>query len=1671
MRYLNSAVGMIVALAILTPTAALCASDLSIVGYDLVTETRVTRSQWYATYKAKLLNNGPAVTAVTASVTSPTPSVQISPGQGTVHFGAVGSNAQVTSNDTFTILVDRSFPFDLNTLNWSFVVPFANAGPNQTVSLNGTVLLNAGASINPTGAGTLTYHWSFVTRPPRSNAVLINPDSVVASFVVDVPGNYVLNLLVTNGVEHDTATVTVSTVNSPPVANAGPNLTTILGSTLILNGGGSSDVDGDTITYLWTLTSKPAGSTAFLGGYRSVSANLVADKAGAYVVQLVVNDGHADSAASTATITTVNTPPVANAGSPQVVGAGALVQLNGAASTDVDGDSLTYTWSLISAPAGSVAALSDSHLVNPTFTADLVGPYVAQLVVNDGNADGAPATVLITMLGVQAPAADAGPNQTVAHNAVVQLSGAGSDPQSLPLAPTWSLIARPAGSTAVLSSATILNPTFVADRPGVYVAQLIVNNGSLNSVPATMTVTTANTAPVANPGTNQTVSPGVTVTLDGTASSDADFDSLTYSWSFTNRPAGSTAVLSSANTALPSFVADLPGIYIAQLIVNDGFASSNPVTVTVTAVGAMQITVTPNPLNLVISQGTLSVLLSAVAGPGGVLVDLTGFNSNIISMPDNVLVPENTMGANVTVTPVGSGSTTVLASSSGYQSGVATVNVSTPTISVTLSAPGVGVTRTISGTVTLSAPAPAGPDTIVTLSGNGVSFDPQTVAVAPGATTGAFNMTGVTAGVPVITASSPGYASGTVTVFIINLGAISLASNVTVAPGQSAPINVILSSPAPAGGTTVTLSSGDPLTATVTPSVFIQQGFTAPLVQPQVTGVNVGTATISASSLGYTGASQSVQVTGALAIITASLPSGNTNTGYSQSLAAVGGTGTYTWSILTGVLPSGMSLNPASGLISGTPTVAVTNLALTFKVTDTSQPAQTATKLLALTINAPLVITTSLLQNGQIGAPYSQTLFATGGAGAHTWSLTSGTLPDGLTFNTATGQISGTPTATAASTPLTFQTTDSGTPPQSVSVNLTLTVTSSMVIVSAALPTGQVGVPYSYTLFVVGGTGTKNWSITAGSLPNGLTFGPANGQISGTPLAGVTNLSLTFQVTDSGSPQQTATATLTLTVAGPLAITTTSLADGQQSSPYSQTLAATGGIGTRTWALIGGSLPNNLSLNPTTGLISGTATVPVTALPLTFQVTDSGSPAQTASVTLTLTVAPVLTISTASLPNGQVGSPYSLTLGAAGGTGARTWALTGGVLPAGLTLTPATGLISGTPLVAANSTPLTLRVTDSGSPAQNATVTLPLMIIGPLVINTTSLPSGQINVFYSQTLTASGGTGAHTWLQTGGALPNGLTLNPATGLISGTPLAAVTNSSLTFQTTDSGSPAQTATVNLTLTIAGSLAITTSSLPNGQTGSFYSQTLNATGGTGPLTWALISGTLPTGISLNPTIGQISGTPTATATNAPLTFRVTDSGSPAQTKTVNLTLTVIAPLVITTTTLPGGQLGAFYSQTLAATGGTGSRTWLQTAGALPNGLTLNPATGQISGTPTVGVTNTPLTFQVLDSGSPAQVATVNLTLTIASAPLSITTTSLPTGHLNTAYNATLAATGGVGPYTWTLIGGRMANGLSLSPSGQITGTPIGTVTGSALTFRVTDSGSSPQSATVTLSLTIN
>ena len=646
---------------------------------------------------------------------------------------------------------------------------------------------------------------------------------------------------------------------------------------------------------------------------------------------------------------------------------------------------------------------------------------------------------------------------------------------------------------------------------------------------------------------------------------------------------------------------------------------------------------------------------------------------------------------------------------------------------------------------------------------------------------------------------------------------------------------------------------------------------------------------------------------GPLAIETSTLPSGSLRIFYDVTLSASGGAPPYSWSLSSGSLPNGLNLN-SSGRISGTP-ATIQTVSPTFRLRDSAVPtAATVTKQLPMSITAvpqPTIITPSPLPNGIVGLPYpSTTLTAVGGTPPYTWSeIVAPLLPAGLTFNAATATISGIPSATETNVTHTFSVTDSFSPtPQTVSKGLVLTVSAAplplAITTGSPLPSGTVTHGYGpVQLAATGGTPPLTWDLAPGSpaLPNGLQLS-AGGVLSGTPSTAV-NVSPVFRVRDAAtSPQQTATKQLAISIVlpGPPKIKTSSLPNGLFNQSYNQTLQVSGGIAPFTWGVISGGLPTGLTLNSSTGQISGTATATGT-FNFTVRVTDAIPQFDTQTLSIVITAPPAPSITApGSLPTGTVNAPYpATTLTATGGAPPLTFQPVG--LPFGLTFTAATATISGTPL-SSGKQDVTFTVNDFTLPFnQTGTRTYPLTVNAALTIDTTSLPSGCTHQSYSAPLSVSGGIPPYTWTTTTTpALPAGLTITPApspsnTATLAGTPTGADSQNH-TFTVKDSTTnPA--ATKSLLLTINDTLAVTTNSpLPSGQQNTAYTPvTLTACGGTPPYTWSTtVTPPLPDGLSID-TAGTISGTPTVSETDVSHTFSVQDSSAnPAATKALNLTI---------------------------------------------------------------------------------------------------------------------------------------------------------------------------------------
>ena len=554
----------------------------------------------------------------------------------------------------------------------------------------------------------------------------------------------------------------------------------------------------------------------------------------------------------------------------------------------------------------------------------------------------------------------------------------------------------------------------------------------------------------------------------------------------------------------------------------------------------------------------------------------------------------------------------------------------------------------------------------------------------------------------------------------------------------------------------------------------------------------------------------------------------------------------------------------------------------------------------------------------------------------------------------------------------------------------------------ADLPDGRVNVAYLANLSARRGNLPYSWSVVSGTLPPGIALVALTGTLAGLPTSSG-EFTFTIRVTDRNNEQDSRQ--FHLTIIGPPSIQTASLPNGTVGTAYSATLSATGGQTPYTWAISTGALPGGISLNASTGALTGT---PTTAgnFDFTVRVTEAGNQAVVRQLRITVDAVP-LTITTTALPTGTIGQAYNATLAATGGTPPYSWTVPGGGLPAGLSLSAA-GAITGSPTSAGNFD-FTVRVTAAGS----TPVTKPLRITVnavPLVISTNTLPSGTVGQPYSGgQLAATGGTSPYSWIVVTGQLPAGLSLSFA-GAITGTPSAAG-DFDFTARVTDTASQSVTKALRITINPT-QLSITTTALSAGTVGQAYSATVAATGGTSPYSWAVSSGALPAGLSLS-AAGAITGTPT-TAGDFDFTVRASDAGSQSATKALRITINP-AQLSVTTSALSPGTVGQAYNATLAATGGTTPYTWTVSSGALPAGLSLSGSA--ITGTPTTAG-DVDFTVQVTDSAN--RPATKALRITINPAVLSITTPSLSPGTVGQVYNGTTsAATGGTPPYSWTCV----------------------------------------------------
>ena len=1105
--------------------------------------------------------------------------------------------------------------------------------------------------------------------------------------------------------------------------------------------------------------------------------------------------------------------------------------------------------------------------------------------------------------------------------------------------------------------------------------------------------------------------------------------------------------------------------------------------------------VTANEGNAGTTNFTFTVSLSAPAGPGGVTFDIATANGTATAGVD--YVAQSLTGQTI---PAGSSTYTFTVQVNGDTLNEPTetffVNVTNVINAVVVDGQGVGTitnddplpslsindvtvvegnagTTNAVFTVTLSA-ASGQTVTVNYATADGTATQPADYTNTSGTLTFTPGQTTRTITVPVIGETVP-EANET---FFVNL---SGATNATISDNQG--VGTITNDDVPVTVSPGTVPNGTvaaPYSQTITASGgAAPYGFavTAGALPAGLTlssgGVLSGTptaggtfnftvtATDSSPFPGPFSGSQAYTLTVAPPTITlpaTTLAGGTLGAAYSAAITpASGGTAPYAYAVTAGALPGGLTLNAATGAITGTPSALGTfNFSITATDSSTGTGPYTATQSYAITVidNPPIANPVSLTV--AYNAPATNVpLNITGGAAVtvsevvpslHGTVIASGTT---ITYQPDPGY--------AGPDSFTYSATNSG--GTSAPATVTITVNDPVITITASAGfSATIASPYTQTFTFNGGTAP--WSgFQVTNLPAGLSITGTTANtvtVSGTPTqAGSFNLNVSATDSSTGNGPYTVGQAFTLTVAAPtLTLTPASTTfTPTYGAPYSQTFTASGGTGPYTYAVTG-TLPTGLTLSG--GTVSGTPTLPGNFVVL-ITATDTGSTGSGAPFTVQQSytfdvAAPTITVNPATLPNPVANTAYAQTLTASGGVAPYGFAVTAGSLPSGITLS-AGGALSGTSTQVGTYN-FTVTATDNfgqtGSRAYTVTIAAPTLTMTPA--------SGTLTATYgaafSQTFTASGGSGSFSYAVTG-ALPAGMSFSGNT--LSGTPTVPgsypITVTATDTVLTGAGAPFTVANAYTIDVPAPTITVAPATLPNTTAGLAYSQTLTATGGVGPYTFAVTAGSLPTGTSLSPA-GALSGTTTASGT---FNFTVTATDTFGQTGTQAYTVVVAVPtLTLTPATLPAGTSGTAYTQVLTVSGGIAPYTATLT-GTLPAGITFNAATRTFAGTPTQSGTFN-LSVTVTDStGGTAATITNNYTLTIAAPTLTLTPAAgaLPGGTAGTAYSQTFTASGGIAPYTYAVSAGALPAGLTLNAStGALSGTP--TVAGSfGFSITATDS----------------
>ena len=528
--------------------------------------------------------------------------------------------------------------------------------------------------------------------------------------------------------------------------------------------------------------------------------------------------------------------------------------------------------------------------------------------------------------------------------------------------------------------------------------------------------------------------------------------------------------------------------------------------------------------------------------------------------------------------------------------------------------------------------------------------------------------------------------------------------------------------------------------------------------------------------------------------------------------------------------------------------------------------------------------------------------------------------------------------------------------PTSISYSSPFTWSKDLTVVSE-LPSGNAGGPVT------------SYTLQSGSLPTGISLNASTGELSGTPSADYATASITIRASNTGGYQDISfNITVSSSAPASIAYGSASYSWTKDTSVVSETPSGNTGSDVVSYSLLSGSLPSGISLNSSTGELSGTPTALYTSASVTIRAVNTGG---NQDITLTLEVNDIAPTSI------SYSSPFTWTKDTSvvsespsGNTGGpvTSWTLQSGSLPTGISLNASTGVLSGTPSALYTSASVTIRAANTGG-YQDISLTMEVNDIGP-----TSIAYGSSSYSWTKDTTVvsenpSGNTGGSVTSYTvqSGSLPSGISLNSSTGALSGTPDAIYTSASVTIRAANTGGYQDiTLTLEVNDIIPAGISYASPYTWTKDT-SIVNETPSGNTGGAVISYSLQSGSLPTGISLNASTGELSGTPSVIFGTTSVTIRAANTGG-YQDISFNITVNDAAPASLSYAGSPytWSKDTSIVNETPSGnTGGTVTSYTLQ-SGSLPSGMSLNSSTGEISGTPTASYASASITVRASNTG---------------------------------------------------------------------------------------------------------